>query len=83
MKTGEIIGIAGGATVLGGIVWFIYRKTKGVQLVDPLEYKNYKTPEYDTLYAGGATRARSTKKTHNNNNNNNNNNKNKGTKKRC
>ena len=28
MKTGEIIGIAGGATVIGAIVWFIYRKQK-------------------------------------------------------
>jgi len=80
MKTGEIIGIAGGATVIGAIVWVIYGKVKGAQSVDPLEYKNYKAPEYDTLYASGGARPHSTKKTHNNNNIKN---KNKSRKKRC
>lgn len=66
MKSGEIIGIAGGATVLGGIVWFIYGIMKNAKPpVDPSEHKNYKEPDEET-YAGGATRSRSTKKTHNN-----------------
>lgn len=50
MKTGEIIGIAGGATVVGAIVWFIYGKTKSVK-VSPETYRRPTAEEQKELDA--------------------------------
>lgn len=70
MKTGEIIGIAGGATVIGAIVWFIYGKTKTSDRLsfDPDDASLVERTKDAAVGIRGGVRVRSTKKTYNNNN---------------
>lgn len=82
MKTGEIIGIAGGATVVGAIVWFIYGKTKTSDRLsfDPDNKSEVERIRDAAVGIRGGARVRSTKKTYNNNTKNT---KNNSRKKRC